>query len=192
MLRMSRLSNDDWLALMEIAQRAIATAIFDGRILDLPPCSSALSEPRGAFVTLYHAGRLRGCVGQVESPGPLAEVVARSAINAALHDPRFSPVTTEEVAALDIELSVLSSLQPIAIDAIVAGEHGLMVVRERNKGLLLPKVATERQWSAQRFLEETCVKAGLPRDAWRDPGTQVLSFTAEVFSGARVHTIPNP
>jgi AmmeMemoRadiSam system protein A len=189
---MSLLSNDDWLALMEIAQRAIATAILDGRIFDLPAYSSALGEPRGAFVTLYRSGRLRGCVGQVESPGPLAEVVARSAMNAALYDPRFSPVTTEEVATLDIELSVLSTLQPISAEAIIAGEHGLMVVRERNKGLLLPKVAAERQWSAQRFLEETCVKAGLPRDAWRDPGTQVLGFTAEVFSGARIQTIPNP
>jgi AmmeMemoRadiSam system protein A len=118
-------------------------------------------------------------------------VVARSAINAALHDPRFSPVTGEEVTTLDIELSVLSSLQPIATDAIIAGEHGLMVMRDRNKGLLLPKVAAERQWSAQRFLEETCVKAGLSRDAWREPGTQVLGFTAEVFSGARIDTIPS-
>jgi AmmeMemoRadiSam system protein A len=189
---MSLLSHDDWLALIAIAQRAIATAIFDGLLLDLPPYSSALSEPRGAFVTLYRSNRLRGCVGQVESPGPLAETVARSAINAALHDPRFSPVTSEEVTTLDIELSVLSSLQPIAADAIIAGEHGLMVVRDRNKGLLLPKVAAERQWSAQRFLEETCVKAGLSRDAWRDPGTQVLGFTAEVFSGEQFHAIPNP
>ncbi|MGD0907252.1 MAG: AmmeMemoRadiSam system protein A [Candidatus Acidiferrales bacterium] len=188
---MSRLSNDDWLALMEIARRAIATAIFDGCLPDLPAYSDTLSEPRGAFVTLYRSGRLRGCVGQVESPGPLAEVVARSAINAALHDPRFSPVTGEEVTTLDIELSVLSSLQPIATDAIIAGEHGLMVMRDRNKGLLLPKVAAERQWSAQRFLEETCVKAGLSRDAWREPGTQVLGFTAEVFSGARIDTIPS-
>ena len=189
---MSRLCNDDWLALLDISQRAIAAAIFDGCLPDLPPYSPALGERRGAFVTLYRSGRLRGCVGQVESPGPLAETVVRSTINAALHDPRFSPVTAEEVATLDIELSVLSSLQPIAAEAIIAGEHGLMVIRERNKGLLLPKVAAERNWSAQRFLEETCVKAGLSRDAWRDPGTQVLGFTAEVFSGARVHTFPNP
>ena len=100
-------------------------------------------------------------------------------------------MTPEEVPTLEIELSVLSTLEPIAVEAIEPGEHGLMIIRERNKGLLLPKVAAERQWSAQRFLEETCVKAGLSRDAWREPGTQVLGFTAEVFSGARIDTIPS-
>jgi uncharacterized protein (TIGR00296 family) len=99
-------------------------------------------------------------------------------------------VTSDEIPTIDIELSVLTPLVPIDAEEIIPGEHGLMVVRERNKGLLLPKVAAERQWSAQRFLEETCAKAGLSHDAWRDPGTQVLGFTAEVFSGARIPTIP--
>jgi AmmeMemoRadiSam system protein A len=188
---MSLLSSEDWLALMEIARRAISVAVIDGRLLDLPPYSKALGEPRGAFVTLYLSRRLRGCVGQVESPGPLAEVVARSAINAALHDPRFAKVTPEEIPGLEIELSVLSSLEPIAVEALVPGKHGLMVIRGRHKGLLLPKVAAERNWSAERFLEETCAKAGLPRDAWRDPQTQLLGFTAEVFSDTRVDSPPN-
>jgi AmmeMemoRadiSam system protein A len=186
---MSRLSSDDWLALVGIARRAIASAILEQRILDFPALPAALSEPSGAFVSLYREGALRGCVGQVENPGPLADVVARSAINAALYDSRFSPVTAEEVEILEIEISVLTSPERIPPDAVVAGRHGLMVARGPFRGLLLPQVATERNWSSQRLLEETCIKAGLARDAWRDPATVVLGFTAEVFSEKRVRTI---
>lgn len=182
---MSRLSNDDWLALVEIARHAISSAVLEKRIPDFPAFPATLSERRGAFVSLYRAGALRGCVGQVENPGPLADVVARSAISAALHDSRFKPVGAEEVAMLDIEISVLTAPERIPLDAIVAGQHGLMVVRGPTRGLLLPQVATERNWSGQRLLEETCAKAGLPRDAWRDPGTQVFGFTAEVYSERR-------
>ena len=96
---MSRLSSDDWLALVEIARRAISSVILEKRLPDFPPYPAALSEPRGAFVSLYRGGILRGCVGQVENPGPLADVVARSAINAALYDSRFPPISAEEVAS---------------------------------------------------------------------------------------------
>jgi len=179
---MSRLSSDDWLALVEIARRAISSAIYEKRFPDFPPHPAALAERRGAFVSLYRGEALRGCVGQVESPGPLAEVVAISAINAALYDSRFSPIRAEEIAVLQIEISVLTPLERILPEAIVAGRHGLMVVRGSFRGLLLPQVAGERNWSGQRLLQETCVKAGLPRDAWSDPATQLFSFTAEIFS----------
>jgi AmmeMemoRadiSam system protein A len=179
---MSRLSSDDWLALVEIARRAIASAILDKRIPDFPPYPAALSERKGAFVSLYRGGNLRGCVGQVENPGPLADVVARAAISAALHDSRFPPIGAGELATLEIEISVLSAPERILPDAIVAGRHGLLVVRGSFRGLLLPQVATERKWSGQRLLEETCIKAGLARDSWRDPATEVFGFTAEVFS----------
>jgi AmmeMemoRadiSam system protein A len=186
---MSRLSNDDWLALVQIARRAISSAVLEKRIPDFPAFPPTISERRGAFVSLYRAGELRGCVGQVENPGPLADIVARSAISAALHDPRFTPVGPEEVASLDIEISVLTAPERILPDAIVAGQHGLMVVRGAFRGLLLPQVATERKWSGQRLLEETCIKAGLPREAWRDPETHVFGFTAEVFSEKGPRTI---
>jgi AmmeMemoRadiSam system protein A len=182
MLRMSRLSSDDWLALLQIARRAIASAVLERSIPDLPSYSANLSEPRGAFVSLYRGEILRGCVGQVENPGPLADVVARSAINAALHDSRFPPVGAEEVGMLGVEISALTAPEPILPEAVVAGRHGLLVVRGPFRGLLLPQVATERKWSGQRLLEETCMKAGLARDSWRDPATQVFGFTAEVFS----------
>jgi AmmeMemoRadiSam system protein A len=121
-------------------------------------------------------------VGQLENPGLLGDGIVRAAINAAMHDPRFPPVAVEEVADLDIEISILSPPEKIAPDAIVAGEHGVLVVRPPDRGVLLPRVATERGWSASQLLEETCAKAGLPRDAWRERETQVFAFTAEVFS----------
>jgi AmmeMemoRadiSam system protein A len=189
MLRMSRLSSDDWLALMKIARRAISSAILEKRIPDFPSYPAALSERRGAFVSLYRGGTLRGCVGQIESPGPLADVVARSAINAAQYDSRFPPISAKEVPTLEIEISVLSAPERILPEAIVAGRHGLWVVRGSFRGLLLPQVATERNWSGQRLLEETCIKAGLAHDAWRDPATEVFGFTAEVFSEKGPRTI---
>lgn len=187
---MSRLSSDEWRALVEIARSAIAAAVLENEIADFPPFLSALSEPRGAFVSLYAAGALRGCVGQVENPGPLADVVAQAAISAALHDSRFPPISAEEVSILEIEISVLSRPAPIEADAIVPGEHGLLVARGSSRGLLLPQVAAERNWSALRLLEETCVKAGLPRDAWRDPATQIFGFTAEIFSEKKSRRAP--
>src|SRR3984957_2212308 len=185
---MSRLSSDDWQMLAEIAHRSISSAIIEKSLPDLPPFPPSLSKPGGAFVSLYCHGELRGCVGQIENPGPLADVVARSAISAALYDSRFSPIRAEEIATLEFEISVLSPPERIPPEAIVAGRHGLMVVRGSNRGLLLPQVATERKWSGQRLLEETCVKAGLPRDAWRDPATEVYGFTAEVYSEKRPRT----
>ena len=168
--------------LVDIAHRSVSSAILEKSLPDLPPFSPPLSEPAGAFVSLYIHDELRGCVGQIESPGSLGDVVARSAISAALHDTRFPPIAPAELPALKVEISVLSVPQPISPDAVVVGMHGLVVVRGPHKGLLLPQVAAERNWSAQRFLEETCNKAGLPRDAWRDPATKLFGFTAEVFS----------
>src|SRR5205807_9055806 len=114
-------------------------------------------------------GQLRGCVGQVEASDPLGDAVARAAINAALHDSRFPAVEVDEVGSLEIEISVLSPPELIAPEAILLGRHGLLIVNGEHRGLLLPRVAAGRRWSSQRFLEETCAKAGLPRDAWRDP-----------------------
>ncbi len=179
---MSRLSSDDWLALMEIARRAISSVVIEKCIPDFPPHPEALSEQRGAFVSLYQRRALRGCVGQVENRGALADLVARSAISAALHDPRFPPVSALEVPTLEIEISVLTAPERILPEEIVAGRHGLLVARGQLRGLLLPQVATERKWSGLRLLEETCAKAGLARDAWQDPATEVFGFTAEVFS----------
>lgn len=133
-------------------------------------------------MSLYRSATLRGCVGQVENPGSLGEVVARAAINAALNDDRFQPVAADEIDELEIEISVLTAPQRMAPQEIVPGCHGLLVVQGALRGLLLPQVASERNWTASRFLEETCVKAGLARDAWCDSATQIFGFTAEIYS----------
>ena len=182
MRRMSRLSSDDCRAMLDLARRAISAAVIEKRVLDIPPYPTVPTDPARAFVTLHRDGQLRGCVGQLESLDSLAETIARAAINAALHDSRFPAIEAGELTTLEIEISVLSPPEPIAPEAILAGLHGLLVVKGEKRGLLLPQVASERQWSSLRFLEETCAKAGLPRDAWRDASTLVFAFTAEVFS----------
>jgi AmmeMemoRadiSam system protein A len=179
---MSRLSSDDCRVLLDVARRAISSAVIEKRIVDFSPYPSTLTQPAGAFVTLHRDGQLRGCVGQVEASDPLGDAVARAAINAALHDSRFPAVEADEVRSLEIEISVLSPPESIAPETILPGRHGLLIVEGEHRGLLLPQVAAGRQWSSQRFLEETCAKAGLPREAWRDPATRVFAFTAEVFS----------
>jgi AmmeMemoRadiSam system protein A len=141
-----------------------------------------LRQPGGAFVTLHRRGRLRGCVGQLPSKEPLLEVVAHCAKAAALEDPRFKPVRADEIAEIEIELSILSRLEDVTPGRIETGKHGLVVSRGWQRGVLLPQVATEFKWQAARFLEETCVKAGLEREAWKDPQTRIQAFTAEVFS----------
>jgi AmmeMemoRadiSam system protein A len=188
MRKMFRLSNDDCRALLDLARKAISTAVIEKQILDIPPYSAALAHPEGAFVTLRRNGKLRGCVGQVDSPGPLAETVMLAAISAALHDSRFPEVQVDELERLEIEISVLSIPEPILPEAIVIGLHGLLIVNGEKRGLLLPQVAGERKWSAEQFLEETCAKADLPPDTWREASTHILAFTAKVFSEAGIRS----
>lgn len=167
--------------LLAIAREAAVRAVRhqEWRI-DAP--RGALEKPGGAFVTLRKHGELRGCIGYIESKEPLAEVVAEVAVKAALEDPRFPPVTEDELAEIAVEVSVLSPMRRVAeIEEIRVGEHGLLLERGWNRGLLLPQVASEYHWDRKQFLEQTARKAGLPADAWRDPQTKLFCFSAEVF-----------
>jgi AmmeMemoRadiSam system protein A len=183
---MSPLSSDDRRVLLDLARRAIVEAVCHNRQPDSPPLNGALAERAATFVTLRLRGRLRGCIGQMEADAPLAESVARSAICAAREDPRFPAVDSAEVDELEIEISVLSPLALTAPAEIQIGIHGLVIARGANRGVLLPQVATGHKFSREQFLEATCEKAGLARTAWREPGTSVYAFTAEVFSDATV------
>jgi AmmeMemoRadiSam system protein A len=178
--------------LLEIARQSLHAGVERQESLEHLPNDLEPSESTGAFVTLRKRGRLRGCIGQVGTGQPLADVVAHCAKAAALEDPRFQPVKPEELAEIEIEISALSPLQDIAPDAIEAGKHGLMVSRGSHRGLLLPQVATEMRWNARKLLEETCVKAGMDRDAWRDPQTKIQGFTAEVFSESELPQMKTP
>lgn len=179
---MSPLAEREKQQLLQVARRALTAGVQKQDFLPGFPDDEILRQPGGAFVTLHLRKRLRGCVGQLPSQDPLVEVVAHCAKAAALADPRFKPVPPEELAEIAIELSILSPLEDVTLEKIAAGTHGLVVSRGWQRGVLLPQVAAEFKWQAARFLEETCVKAGLEREAWKDPQTRVQAFTAEVFS----------
>ncbi len=168
--------------LLEIARRAISEAVAKRAPLEVDMPAGALSEPAGAFVTLRRGKRLRGCIGRLASGEPLASVVTLAAVSSALEDPRFEAMRPEELGDLEIEISVLSAFEQAAADQVRPGVHGLLIQRGSCRGLLLPQVAAEYKWNTERFLEETCSKAGLPRDAWREAETRIFVFTAEVFS----------
>jgi AmmeMemoRadiSam system protein A len=150
----------------------------------VPPVPGAALQ-RGAFVTLLERGALRGCIGHMAADRTLGAVVLEMTVAAARDDPRFAPVAPEELPALAVEISVLSPLVPLPTPVepsrIVVGRDGLIVRREHLVALLLPQVATEFGWSPEAFLAATCRKAGLPPGAWREPGTEVLAFQADVF-----------
>lgn len=142
-----------------------------------------LTRPGAVFVTLTRKGKLRGCIGYSEPLYPLHEAVARCAVAAATQDLRFSRITEEELPDLEISVSVLSPLRKLEdIEKLEPGRHGLMVIGKEHRGLLLPQVAAECGWDRKTFLAETCRKAGLPLDAWKGEGVEILVFEAEVFS----------
>jgi AmmeMemoRadiSam system protein A len=166
--------------LLKVAHESILSALEQREILLTPP-SPHLSEPRGAFTTIYFHGLLRGCVGYVFPVTSLYRTVAETARAAAFEDTRFSPVTLEEVPALAVSLSVLSLLNSIRPEEVEVGRHGLVVSDGRRRGLLLPQVPVDHQWDRITFLEQTCRKAGLALDAWQN-GATLEAFTAEVFA----------
>jgi AmmeMemoRadiSam system protein A len=179
---MSPLPESERRALLELARRVIREITKQDCIPAYGKPAGRLAERCGVFVSLHRLGRLRGCIGMVENPPALLEGVVQCAAAAARSDPRFEPVGADELDALEIEISILSPMAPIQPEGVQIGVHGLYVIAGRNRGLLLPQVPGQYGWTRERFLEETCVKAGLPRDAWQQPDTRLLAFTAEVFS----------
>lgn len=143
--------------------------------------SEKLEQPFGAFVTLKKHGRLRGCIGHVVGDRPLRETIVEMAQAAAFNDPRFPPLATDELADLDVEISILSPLTPCVPDDVEPGRHGLLIRQGVHSGLLLPQVAREHGWDQRTFLGQTCLKAGLPPAAWQEQKTNIFCFEAEVF-----------
>lgn len=166
--------------LLRIARQAVEAAVRDEAYkphTDDPE----LRKPGAAFVTLKREGDLRGCIGTTEPHEPTAVNVARMARAAAREDPRFPPVTPDEVRELTIDVSLLSPARKVVdVNSVEVGVHGLVMEQGGRRGLLLPQVPVEWGWNRQQFLEHTCLKAGLPKDAWRT-GATIYAFTAEVF-----------
>jgi AmmeMemoRadiSam system protein A len=175
------MTEGDRQALLQMARAAIVAHVT-GALPPRPIAGGALARHAGVFVSLHQLGDLRGCIGHLEGDAPLADSVAECARLACSADPRFPAVAPSELAALDIEISILGPLEPIASpDEVEVGRHGLLVEQGRHRGLLLPQVATVWGWSQKVFVEQVCHKAGLSHDAWQH-GTSLCRFEAEVFS----------
>jgi AmmeMemoRadiSam system protein A len=179
---MPSLSEADRRAALQLARTAVVEAVTRRKVPDSFISQGVFAERHGVFVTLHVHNRLQGCIGVIEAKEPLGEAIARCAASAALEDPRFAPMKTEQLGELSIEISLLSVMEPIAPESIEIGRHGLFVRLHAQRGLLLPQVAIEHRLTREQFLEETCRKAGLPREAWRDPEARLFGFTCEVFS----------
>ncbi len=179
--RDAQLSEADKLVLLKIARSTVERYLTTGT-LPLPRASTpALRAKQGAFVTLKKHGDLRGCIGHMAEDTPLAQVVSRMALAAAFEDTRFPPVRSEELASLEVEISVLTPLSPVpGPGAVVVGRDGVVVRKAGRSAVFLPQVAPEQGWSRDELLDHLCEKAGLPRDCWRG-GCELLTFRAIVF-----------
>ncbi len=176
------LDEQDQGELLRIARIAVKQWLLSGTLPPGKPHRATLLQPASVFVTIHVEGSLRGCIGRLEADLPLYRAVMELAVSAATRDPRFLPLRAEEAREARFELSVLSPSRRVAgAEAIAVGTHGLVVTRGHRRGLLLPQVAVEHRWDRETFLAETCRKAGLPPEAWREDDTLVESFTAQVF-----------
>jgi AmmeMemoRadiSam system protein A len=184
----SELSNSERHTLLRLARNTVTSFLDEGTVpsvaLDDYDLTPRLMAPGAAFVTLRNGIELRGCIGHIAAVRPLYLSVAENAYRAS-QDPRFryDPITRDEVAELSIEVSVLTPMRRLADpNKVRVGVDGLLIVRDRNQGVLLPQVATEQGWNREQFLDNACLKAGLPADAWKDPRTEIYRFTASIFA----------
>ncbi len=185
---LSRQEKDE---LLRIAKKSVETAVRERKLYQVAaPGFETLRRDRGAFVTLKKKGQLRGCIGYIAPMRLLYLTVRDVARAAALEDPRFRPVSVAELGELEYEISVLSPLRRVTdIKQIRVGQHGLVIRKGDYEGLLLPQVPTEQGWDKRTFLEETCLKAGLPPQTWQDEDADLFMFSALVFGE---HAPPEP
>jgi AmmeMemoRadiSam system protein B/AmmeMemoRadiSam system protein A len=174
------LTDADKAELLTIARNAIAEYVKTGMSLELQIQNTKLKSDGAVFVTIKKNGSLRGCIGHIQPIMPLYQSVVKNAIAACSSDPRFPPLRKEELEDIEIEISILSPLNTLKnVNGIQIGKHGLVIKKGLQRGLLLPQVATENGWDRETFLEQLCVKAGLPRGEWKD--AELYTFTAEII-----------
>ena len=177
----SHLSTTEKNLLLKIARESISNYVSKGSKTPIEvPCES-LQAKQGCFVTIKHKERLRGCIGQFTSDKPLCQLIQEMAIAAATRDPRFYPMENEDLENYELQISVLSPLQKIeSVEEIEVGKHGLYIEKNFYRGVLLPQVAIEYGWDRDTFLAQTCLKAGLDKDSWKEDA-DIFIFTAQVF-----------
>jgi AmmeMemoRadiSam system protein A len=176
------LSDNEQTILLTIARDAIVSNVRSGETFVEPREEKALNARHGCFVTISQKGQLRGCIGNFQSKLPLFKEVAEMAIASATKDPRFYPMKDEDLNDFQVEISVLSPLHKVEDpEEIEVGVHGIYLEKGYYRGVLLPQVATDHGWDRLTFLRQTCVKAGLPTDAWQAEDTEIYIFCAQVF-----------
>jgi len=167
--------------LLSLARQALEARVSGHR----PPqviCIGPLALRCGAFVSVHNGDHLRGCLGRLSTSSPLGTTLVYLGGAVADADPRFPPVLPDELPLLQMEISLLTPERAVAsVDEIAVGQHGVIVEHGRSRGLLLPQVAAEFGWDRETFLEQTCLKAGLPREAWRT-GARIFVFEARIFA----------
>lgn len=176
------LSESDRKNILELARQAVVEAVSARRLLPEIPNQGLFEQSCGVFVTLHVNGKLRGCIGVIEPKEKLGVSIVRCAASAALEDPRFSPMQPDELPRLQVEISLLSPLQPIQPERIEIGKHGLLIEQGFHRGLLLPQVAVEHRLGREQFLKETCHKAGLSSEAWKAPNTRIYAFSCQIVA----------
>jgi uncharacterized protein len=180
------LTFDERKELLRIARATLREYLRSGLIPPGKPHRDCLVAPAAVFVTLRVGGELRGCIGSQTEDTPIYRAVQEMAVAAATRDPRFGPVTADELDDIDIQISVLGDHRRCTgADAVSVGVHGVAIEAQGRRGLLLPQVAVESGWDAPTFLARVCAKAGLPEDAWRQPDAVLETFTAQVFQDER-------
>jgi AmmeMemoRadiSam system protein A len=168
--------------LKDIARKTVEAVVRGKKPPEFKDVPEKLKEPYGIFVTLTKHGNLRGCIGHIIADEPLYKICQEMAKAAALNDPRFNPVSEKELSDIEIEISVLTPMEKVKdFKDIIIGRDGLYIRRGYYSGLLLPQVATDYGWNVEEFLEQTCVKAGLPEDAYKLKDTEIYKFSAQIF-----------
>lgn len=178
---MAELTDLEKKELLQLARKAIQRYLVAGQGACPPPAGPVFAQKRGVFVTLHRDGELRGCIGYPLPLKPLGEAVPEMAIAAAFDDPRFPAVSADELAGLDIEISVLTVPREVAgADSVRVGVDGIIISKGMQRGLLLPQVPLEQGWDLEQYISYGCRKAGLPADEWRR-GVRIETFQAVVF-----------
>ncbi|QSH42515.1 AmmeMemoRadiSam system protein A [Lentisphaerota bacterium ZTH] len=170
--------------ILRYVREMIHTRFDDSISPEISAMDGKLEEEMSCFVTLHSAnGMLRGCIGNIAAFEPLAENLARNAINAAFNDPRFPPVAVDEIDELEIEVSVLTPMQKIdSANEFEVGKHGIVLRCNTRSAVFLPQVAPEQGWDAATTLTHLSMKAGLHPDSWKSPDAEFEVFEAFVFS----------
>jgi AmmeMemoRadiSam system protein A len=168
-------------AILSLARKEIERSVKGEISIEKPSDMPLLEKKLGAFVTIKKGEELRGCIGTFRQDLPLSKTVCEMAKAAATQDPRFPPVSEEELPNVEIEVSVLTPLSPIKPEEVVLGRDGLKVQKGGFSGVLLPQVPLQWGWDRETFLSQTCLKAGLSPSCWKEEGTRLEKFEAVVF-----------